>query len=197
PKEVPGILARWGILSSRVVYFEKTRAGAFKAASSYSKRALVTVTTHDHAPVRGFVAGRDLELRRAVGVLQDDDALAHAKEARQREVEALKRRLRASGCLPEADAPAAAATLTPALHRFLRQTPAPLAGLSLDDLAGEVEPVNVPGVSPEDHPSWTRRMGLTVESMAERPEVREAFANEGTPLQLHRHRLRQRRKTAG
>jgi 4-alpha-glucanotransferase len=54
---------------------------------------------------------------------------------------------------------------------FLCRTPAALAALSLDDLAGEREPVNIPGVPLETFPSWSRRMQRPLEEIAADPEI--------------------------
>jgi len=51
-------------------------------------------------------------------------------------------------------------------------------GLSLDDLTGEVEPVNLPGVAPDQWPSWTRRMTKSLEEMIESADVRRALGVE-------------------
>ena len=48
--------------------------------------------------------------------------------------------------------------------RFSAERRPALVGLSLDDLAGEVDPVNVPGVGPDKYPSWTRKMRETLET---------------------------------
>lgn len=175
PEEVPEVLARWGVLSSRVMYFEKNGRGKFLPAEKYSDRALVTATTHDHAPLAGYFSGRDLQLRHQIGHLTDD-AAAVALAARTKEGVALRERLHEDNCLARVDE-TEPMILAQAVHHFLRQTPAPLVGLSLDDLVGETEPVNLPGIGPEDYPSWSRRMRMSLEELSDSRTVRRAFGD--------------------
>ncbi|HKE10655.1 MAG TPA: hypothetical protein VKE73_03705, partial [Myxococcota bacterium] len=63
-----------------------------------------------------------------------------------------------------------------AVNSFLCRTPAPLLGVSLDDLAGEAEPVNLPGVPVERYPSWSRRMRLRMDEIAASPNTTQALA---------------------
>jgi 4-alpha-glucanotransferase len=44
-----------------------------------------------------------------------------------------------------------------------------MLALSLDDLVGEAEPVNLPGVSAERHPNWTRPLGVELDALATHP----------------------------
>ncbi len=173
PRELPSILARWGILSSRVMYFERSRRGGFRPARTYSKRALVTATTHDHPPLAGFWTGRDLEIRDETGLYATDDKREAAQTERQRTRAALARRLHADGLLQSKEVTAVSLDgLRRAIHRFLARTPAPLIGVSLDDLSGETEPVNLPGVTIEQYPSWSRRMCRGLAEVLSDAEVR-------------------------
>lgn len=170
PRGLSATLARWGILSTRVLYFERTRSGGFRAAKRYSPRAIATATTHDHPPLAGFWLGRDLDLRRAVRSIPTDQALHRERQRREHARKALVRRLRREGIL--AHAPRAPADLIAAVHTFLARTPAPLVGASLDDLASEVDPVNVPGVQPDRYPSWSRRMRQSLPTISSGPTAR-------------------------
>jgi 4-alpha-glucanotransferase len=176
PRALPSVMERWGILSSRVLYFQRDRAGNFRSSRSYPKRALVTANTHDHPPLAGFWEGRDLELRRQVGHIASDEELARLEADRRRERRALVRRLSSEGCLDEAVAPRGYPELCSAVHRFLSRTAAPLVGLWLDDLVGETDPVNIPGIGIDRYPSWSRRIEPNLESLREDGEVGRAVA---------------------
>lgn len=175
PRGFPALLARWGILSSRVLYFERDRHGEFRPSRRYSKRALVTVNTHDHPPLAAVWEGRDLELARRIGIIESDERLAAAREQRVRERQALLRRLAAEGCLPNAQTPASYARLCAAVLAFLSRTRSPLLGVWLDDLAGEVDPINVPGVGLDRYPNWSRRLSANLEDLRQDPGVAAAL----------------------
>ena len=51
-------LARFGILSYRLFYFEKNEAGEFRRHEEYPRQALVSSTTHDLPDAGGFLGGR-------------------------------------------------------------------------------------------------------------------------------------------
>jgi 4-alpha-glucanotransferase len=173
PKEVPPTLKKWGILSSRVLYFERDRRG-FKAARHYPALSLATANTHDMATLAGFWSGRDVELREQVGVVSAPDDVRAATRERVRDKAALLRLLKLAPP-PHFEERHFARTLTAAVHAFLCSTPAKLVGLSFDDLTGESDPVNVPGVGPDKYPSWKRRTRMTVEEASWSFEVDDAM----------------------
>jgi 4-alpha-glucanotransferase len=157
PPEMPGLLHEWGLLRSAVTRFERGADGGFQPARDYPRRALATLGTHDLPPLAGFLDGTDLELRRAAGAFAAGADLEAARAERRAEIDALTRRLREEGLLAEA-ADSSGAEIARAAHAFLARTPSLLVAASLDDLAGEREPVNLPGVPNERHRSWSRRM---------------------------------------
>jgi 4-alpha-glucanotransferase len=178
PPEVGPALERWGILSSRVLYFERDSKGEFNPASEYPRMALTTATTHDLPTLAGFWSGRDIGVRSSLGLTRDRAGRSeHA--ARTLERAALLRRLRDDALLPSSgDAAVDDLAVRSATHAFLRRSPSWLVGLALDDLVGEQEPVNVPGVGPERFSSWTRRLAMPLEAIREDPAVRRALGIE-------------------
>jgi 4-alpha-glucanotransferase len=175
PQGFPGRLARRGILSSRVLYFER-RGAAFRPARDWSPRALAVANTHDLPPLAGYFAGADLALRRGLGEIASDAALARARRGRAADARALARRLSAERLLPRGARLPAPPALAAAVTAFLCRTPAPLVGIALDDLVGESEPLNLPGVSADRHPSWTRRLRVALEDLPSHPGVEAGLA---------------------
>jgi 4-alpha-glucanotransferase len=162
PPEVPEVLARYGVLSSRVLYFE-VDGGEFKPASSYAVNALTTANTHDMAPLAGWWTAREADLKLAAGIV-DQEGATRARAERTKERAALARRIGVPASTAAADA------LTVArVHGFLARTPSTLVGVSLDDVMGESDPVNVPGTSSAQHPSWRRKYRTTLEALPPLP----------------------------
>ncbi len=193
PPEVGPGLARWGVLSSKVLYFERGTGGSFVPPRTYARTALATVNTHDLATLAGWWQGRDVALRRELGLIETDEAAeaAHADRARERAqlvrllvdegvLDAAAVEGVAQGDVPES-LPADALdvlTLRAGVHAVIRRAPSWMVGLALEDLVGEVEPVNLPGVGPDRFPSWTRRLRVLLEDAARDPAVARAFGAE-------------------
>ena len=164
------MLERWGVLSTRVLYFERDHEGEFRSPGQYSNRAMVAVNTHDLPPLAGYWEGRDLTLRQEVGQIGGGEQLAAAQARRSQECDALLRVLRREGLIGEGEV-ASPVDRFAAVHALMARSPAPLFAVSLDDLAGETEPVNLPGVDPSRYPTWSRRMGIALEDIRVLPSA--------------------------
>jgi 4-alpha-glucanotransferase len=167
--EMRNTLERFGILSYRLFYFEKRKDDSFKRSSEYPRQALVSSTTHDLPTIVGFWTYRDIEARRAAGLV-DEDGYQHQMKDRRLERQRLLDTLHAEGLLP-ADYPRDARTigqldgdLHNAIIGFLSQTPSALLLLNHEDLTKEPDQQNLPG-STDQYPNWSRKMRYPVEEL--------------------------------
>ena len=147
-------LAAAQILSYRVLWFERDGIG-FKGERAYPQRALACLASHDLPTFMGWRAGRDIEISQAIGEVTDAQAAAR-RDVRQDEERLLGERTGFTGD----DAVAASA----ATHGFVAGTPSQIMLVQADDLAGEIDPLNVPGTDRE-WPNWRRRVHGEVDSL--------------------------------
>jgi 4-alpha-glucanotransferase len=113
-----------------------------------------------------------------VGLLGSRREARAAADERARERALLLRLLEDEGLLAPDAPPPDEAALRALVHAFLRRTPSWLVGIALDDLIGETEPVNLPGVGSDRFASWTRRNTRALETLADDPAVRRALGVE-------------------
>ncbi|MEY4580335.1 MAG: hypothetical protein RL701_5038 [Pseudomonadota bacterium] len=182
----PGLrerMAELSFLRSQVLCFERDDSGAFKGPSRYAQAALATVNTHDMPPLLGYFNALDVEMLRVLGVLPDGPSEARVRAERAEAKAALLELLQREGLWPPPSAAAGArvpdaedAAWTVAVHRLLARVNSVLVAASLDDVCLEIEPLNVPGVASPDHPSWTKRVRLSVEQLAKDPAVLASLA---------------------
>ena len=62
-------------------------------------------------------------------------------------------------------APELPAEVAVAVHRLVARSPCRLVVVAAEDLAGQVEQVNVPGTV-DEHPNWKRRLPVAIEDLA-------------------------------
>ena len=168
PRGFRPAMQRAGLLSCRVLYFERARDGAFLAPAAYPRRALVSVSTHDLPTLRGYWTCRDVRWREMLRRLPDEDALRQARSERERDRVLLLRALASAGLLPcgidpEAPPDEASDELVAAVHRYLAKTPGCLLMVQLEDALGEEEQPNLPGT--DEHPNWRRKVRVNLEDL--------------------------------
>ncbi len=174
--EVREALARFGILSYRLFYFEKNSSGGFRRSDEYPVQSLVSSTTHDLPTLAGFWTGADLEARRAAGVL-DEGGFRSQSEGRAAEKQKMLDVLFAQGLLPghlsrsASDYPELTGELHNAVVGFLAGTPCQLLAINQEDLTKEMAQQNLPGTTWQ-YPNWGRKMRFMVEQLRSNPEAR-------------------------
>ena len=172
------VMAACNILSYRIFFFERSEMG-FLAPENYPREALACLSTHDLPTFRGWWRGDDIALRKRFGLTSDTGAQTQER-TRQIERADLLKDLRATGWLSREDA----VTITPddapdalirAVHAHLVQAPSRLFAARLEDLAGAVEPVNVPATV-DEYPNWRHKLALPLDQLAQTPLFRDTVA---------------------
>ncbi len=184
PEGFRDLMAATGILSYRILYFERYH-DHFVWAADYPRDALACLSTHDLPTFEGWWRGDDILLRREHGLIDHTDADTQMHQ-RVLERDQFAGMLTQSGLLSPSQcqtATAAAAqpdeplppALVVAVHAFLAWAPSRLLAARLEDLAGERQPVNLPGTI-DSYPNWQRKLAIGIEEVGETPLFRSVAA---------------------
>jgi 4-alpha-glucanotransferase len=169
-------LARLGILSYRLFYFEKNARGEFRRSDEYPPHALVSSTTHDLPTLAGFWVGADIDSRRNAGLIDQAAYAAQFENRAQEKQKMLDVLFEQAYMKPELarralDYPELTAALHHAVIGFLAETPSQLLAINHEDLTKELHQQNLPG-STWQYPNWGRKMRFTVEELRRDSEAR-------------------------
>ena len=170
--EVRETLARFGILSYRLLIFEQNEKG-FKPPFEYPEQALVSTTTHDLPTIAGFWTGEDIEARLRAGTI-DYQVRDNQRGDRFRDKQRLLDAFFSMDLLPsdfERDAsriPNFTPELQSAALGFLAITPSKLWLVNQEDMTGETLQQNLPGTTGE-YPNWSRKMRWWLEELSGEP----------------------------
>ncbi len=188
-----------GILSYRLLFFERNAAGEFRAPADYPTDALVAASTHDLPTLAGYWEGSDLLLRDQLGLIPVDAQRQSRIVERAQDRARLLRAIEREGLLPSGATvnPVSMPVMTPefvrSLHVYLARTPAKILVVQPEDVLGMREQVNLPATT-DEHPNWRRKLALDLERFGD-DERFMALANALAGLRAHERSAGPRRRT--
>lgn len=158
PEGFRELMSEANVLSYRVLFFEQAgEAGRFLPPEEYPRLAVAVAGSHDLPTLRGWLTGKDIELKERLKLYSSPEETASQLAMREQERAGVLEILGLDG-------PATEEVFSRAVHRFLGNTNCALAMTQLDDLLDEYEPVNVPATSTE-HPNWRRKYSTPIEDL--------------------------------
>lgn len=169
PEGFRDTMAAAGVLSYRVLYFERWPDGLFKRPETHPEHSLVTASTHDLPTLTGWWLGRDIDWRLQLGLhpndkMKEDDVTGRPVD-RERLLNALiDTEVVDIDELPPKQPPVATTEFLAAVHRMLARSQAKIMMIQLEDALGLEEQANLPGTV-DEHPNWRRKLPLTLEEI--------------------------------
>ncbi len=161
-----------GLLSYRLLLFERERGGAFHLPHQFPQQALVSATTHDLPTLKGYWAGRDMEMKEQASLYPQPEDMVRDTQARREDRRQLWEALRQEGlCLPDSMPATLSSELVIKFYQFLARTPSRLLMVQLEDLLGELDTPNLPGAADSAYPSWCRRLNRELMAWLKDPTV--------------------------
>lgn len=167
PEGFGEIMAGAGLLSYRVLYFERWESGLFQRPENYPEQSMVTVSTHDMPTLVGWWTGKDLDWREQLNLYPKDEMAKQERNNRVHSREMLldalmDAKVMSSDEQPLMSPPKANIELTKAVQAFLAKSPGRIQLIPMEDAIGLQEQVNIPGTI-DEHPNWLQRLPHTMD----------------------------------
>ncbi len=171
-------LDKAGLLSYRLLLFERNADGTFQESQKYPSQALVAATTHDLPTLCGFWVGRDIEVKEAARLFPNQATIDRDWEERAEDRLRLWALLQDGGfCLGENLPLTFSLQGIQAVYRFLAQTPSRLLMVQLEDLLTQLDTPNLPAALPRDYPSWRVKSTVNLEDWLKDPDIKNFAGN--------------------
>lgn len=147
--------------------------GDFNMPEEYPSRAVVSVGTHDMAPLRMWWFGFDIEQAYQLGIMPCEDHRTDSYKRREQDRWRLLSALDAANVWPEDNlrknnylyGEAYPEGMEEAVHRFMAKTPCPVFLVMPEDILHVEKMQNLPGTDRDKHPNWRRKLPVTLERL--------------------------------
>jgi (1->4)-alpha-D-glucan 1-alpha-D-glucosylmutase len=161
-----------GLLSYRLLFFERETGGAMTPPHAYPEQALVAATTHDLPTLKGFWAGRDITIKQAGGLYPRKEDFEQDRRLRVEDRQRLWKALQRENLCSADPIPASLSDdMLLAMYRYLARTPSRLLIVQLEDLLAELDTPNLPGAPESAYPSWRVRIGRELTAWLKDPAI--------------------------
>jgi len=162
-----------GVFSYRLLYFERDGEGNLLPRHAYPEGALVSITTHDLPTLAGFWSGRDIDLRKQTGLIDESSEEKFRQDRTWHKAKIIERLVQEGLLADHAAQPAAESQFpTEELHTavldFLFGTPARLVVIGQEDIFLDLRQQNLPSTTWEN-PNWVTKMIYSVEDLRSNP----------------------------
>jgi 4-alpha-glucanotransferase len=166
-----------GLLSFKVLFFERWESGLFKRPENFPVQSIVTIATHDTATLSGWWQGRDLEWRQQLNLYPNDEAGHADRNARASEREKLISALDDLKVIdmskaPQQDPALMNIELSIAVQKYLAQSPSHIQLIPIEDALEIAEQVNIPGTI-DQHPNWLQKLPVALEDFLQENSVKQ------------------------
>jgi 4-alpha-glucanotransferase len=157
-----------GLLSFKVLFFERWDSGLFKRPENFPTQSIVTIATHDTATLTGWWQGRDLQWRQQLNLYPNDEAGQAERDARSYERDNLIAALNDLQVIDMSKAPqlnpaVMNTELSIAVQKYLAASPSHIQLIPLEDALEIPEQVNIPGTI-DQHPNWLQKLPVLLEN---------------------------------
>ncbi|MFT5812658.1 MAG: 4-alpha-glucanotransferase [Psychroserpens sp.] len=164
-----------GLLSFKVLFFERWESGLFKRPDNFPTQSIVTVATHDTPTLAGWWQGRDLQWRQQLNLYPNDEAGHADRNARASERKNLIAALNDLQVIDMSKAPQLAPALmntelSIGVQKYLAASPSHIQLIPLEDALEIPEQVNIPGTI-DQHPNWLQKLPVSLEDFSQTPSV--------------------------
>lgn len=165
PEGFGRIMASAGLLSYRVLFFERWENGLFQRPEHYPEQSMVTVSTHDLPTLAGWWIGNDLQWREMLNLYPTEEMGQSDRNNRITDRQQLIAAMVDMEVLDKSKVPPSApakmnSELSVAVQKFLAKAPSRIQLIPLEDALGIKQQVNIPGTI-DEHPNWLQRLPLS------------------------------------
>ncbi len=175
PEGFGEIMEAAGLLSYKVLFFERWESGLFKRPELYPAQSMVTVSTHDLPTLAGWWTGRDLKWRQELNLYPTEALGQQERDSRITDRDNLIAAMQDLNVLspdnaPQQDPAVMNTHLSVAVQAYMAQAPSHIQLIPMEDALELNEQVNIPGTI-DQHPNWRQKLPVTMENFWSTPSV--------------------------